>query len=254
MVQSYLTGVDRLLASREFAASPILVTNMSGFHDTAVAEYVIGTMLMFVKETPRCFLQKQTHRCEWFPIETLASRKVGIVGYGRIGRAVCRLCEACDMYVAAIDRVDHVDDPDRCLDRTLPKDQLGDLLSMSDFVVVCVPLTNETRGMIGKDQIALMQPHSRLIVVSRGNIVDEAALADALESGAIAGTALDVFAEEPLPADSPLWRIDNLLFSPHNSGDVKDYDARATELFCRNLRRYIRGEPLENVVDKVWGF
>jgi len=253
-LQAYFTGVDGILQDKSLRESPVVLTNMTGFHDIAVAEYVIETMLMFVKETLRCFQQKQTRRWEWFPVDTLESKTVGIVGYGRIGRAVCRVCKAFNMHVAAVDRTDRPYDPDGCLDRSLGNDGLEELLSTSDFVVVCVPLTDETRGIIGKHEIALMQPHARLIVVSRGNIVDEDALATALISGALAGAALDVYAEEPLPVDSPLWTISNLLFSPHNSGDIKDYDERATELFCRNLERYVRGEPLENVVDKALGF
>ncbi len=253
-LQAYFTGVDGILEDRSLRESPIVLTSMSGFHDSAIAEYVIAAMLMFVKETPRCFRQKQTRRWEWFPVDTLESKTVGIVGYGRIGRAVCRVCMTFNMHVAAVDRTDRPYDPEGCLDRTLGNDGLGELLSTSDFVVVCVPLTDETRGMIGKHEIALMQPHARLIVVSRGNIVDEDALATALRSGALAGAALDVYAEEPLPLDSPLWTLDNLIFSPHNSGDIKDYDPRATELFCQNLERYVRGEPLENIVDKALGF
>ena len=252
--QAYSTGIDTILSDESLKNSSVVITNMTGFHDIAIAEYVIMTMLMFVKDSTRCFHEKLEQRWEWFPIETLDSKTVGIIGYGRIGRAVCRLCKALAMKVVAVDRFDYLNDPQHCVDTPLASSRLNDLLSISDFVVICLPLTRETRGLIGEKELKAMKPNARLIAVSRGNIVDEQALIHALNEKWIAGAALDVFAKEPLHMKSPLWNLENVIFSPHNSGDIKDYDAKATDLFCQNLKRYLNGQPLLNIVDKELGF
>ncbi|MFC1931971.1 D-2-hydroxyacid dehydrogenase [Chloroflexota bacterium] len=252
--QSYSTGVDRLLSDEELKKSSVVITNVSGFHDVAISEYVLETILMFVKDTQRCFRQKLERRWEWFPVDTLDSKTIGIVGYGRIGRAVAKLSKAFNMQTMAIDRSDYISDPDHWVDNPLPSQRLKELMETSDFVVVCLPLTPETRGLLGKKELEFMRKDARLIVVSRGSIVDEQALFRALNERRIAGAALDVFAEEPLPPSSPLWSLENLIFSPHNSGDIKDYDGKTTVLFCENLKRYLSGQDLLNVVNKELGF
>jgi phosphoglycerate dehydrogenase-like enzyme len=133
-------------------------------------------------------------------------------------------------------------------------DALHEMLSECDYVVVAVPLTPETVGLIGPAELKAMKSSAYLVNIARGSIVDEAALAQALEQGWIGGAGLDVFEQEPLPADSPLWALESLLISPHVAGFTPHYDERATALFAENLDRYLSGEPLLNLVDKARGY
>jgi len=148
-----------------------------------------------------------------------------------------------------------VGDPDGTLpDAWFTRAQLLDLLAQSDFVLIAMPLTDETRGMIGARELRAMKPTAFLVNIARGGIVDEAALVPALKENWLAGVGLDVFEKEPLPADSELWKLENALISPHVSGATRHYDERAVELFCENLRRYLCGEYLLNLVDTTKGY
>jgi len=142
----------------------------------------------------------------------------------------------------------------RNVDLLLPRERLSQLLSDSDFVVLTLPLTSETKGLIGEEELRNMKATAYLINVARGEIIDEEALVRALDEHWIAGAGLDVFSTEPLPTDSKLWELPNVIFSPHVAGGMEDYFVRATELFCENLRRYLCGKKLLNVVDKKKGY
>jgi phosphoglycerate dehydrogenase-like enzyme len=144
--------------------------------------------------------------------------------------------------------------PSPQVDRVYRKEQLPELLSASDFVILALPLTNETRGLIGEKELRGMKPGAYLINVARGAIVDEEALVRALEERWIAGAGLDVFVKEPLPPESRFYELPNVIFSPHISGDMPDYEWRATDIFCENLRRYLIGEPFLHEVDKDKGY
>ncbi|RME33345.1 MAG: D-2-hydroxyacid dehydrogenase, partial [Thermoflexia bacterium] len=144
--------------------------------------------------------------------------------------------------------------PSDVADEVLPPAYLHALLARSDFVVLALPLTEETRGLIGQAELAAMKPDAWLINISRGAIVDEEALVEALREGRIGGACLDVFAEEPLPPESPFWEMPNVLITPHNSWSSPHIEEREIELFLENLRRYVAGEPLRNVVDKRAGY
>ncbi len=252
-LQTISTGVDRIL-SPELGRSNVVVTNMSGIHELTIAEFVLMLMLMFVKQAPRSFYQQIEGRWKWFPVDVLAGKTIGIVGMGRIGREVARVSRFFDMKVVATRRSAAIGDVEENVDLLLPAARLHELLSLSDFVVLSLPLTEESRGMIGEDELAAMKQSARLINVSRGAIVDEPALIQALQEGRIAGAGLDVYSEEPLPPDSPLRRMPNVIFSPHVSGDIEAYDVGAARLFAENLGRYLSGEPLLNVVDKSRGY
>jgi phosphoglycerate dehydrogenase-like enzyme len=196
----------------------------------------------------------------------LRGKTLGVVGYGSIGREVGRIAtRGFAMRVLALtrggdkrDRGYHepgVGDPDGTLpDAWFTRAQLLDLLAQSDFVLIATPLTDETRGMIGARELRAMKPTAFLVNIARGGIVDEAALVRALKENWLAGVGLDVFEKEPLPADSELWKLENALISPHVSGATRHYDERAEELFCENLRRYLRGEYLLNLVDITKGY
>jgi len=140
------------------------------------------------------------------------------------------------------------------VDRVYPREKLLDLLAESDFFVLALPLTKETEGMIAEKELRGMKPTAFLINVARGAIVDEGALIRALQEKWIAGAGLDVFTREPLPPESPFYTMPNVLFSPHISGDIPDYESRAAEVFCENLRRYLAGEPFLHEVDREKGY
>ena len=252
-LQTISTGVDRIL-SPELVNSPVTVTNMSGIHEVTIAEFVLMHMLMFVKDAPRSFYQQIEGRFKWFPMDVLTGKTVGIIGLGRIGREVARVVRFFNMKVVATKRTATQGDIEENVDLLLPLAKLHDLLQQSDFVVLALPLTPESRNLIGEPELRAMKPTAKLINVSRGAIVDEPALIRALQEGWIGGAGLDVFVQEPLPADSPLRRMQNVIFSPHVSGNIAEYDVGAARLFAENLRRFLAGEPLLNIVDKERGY
>ena len=252
-IQTISTGVDRIL-NPDLVRSPVVITNMSGIHETTMAEFALMLMLMFVKQMPRAFYQQIEGRWKWYPVDVLPGKTAGVVGFGRIGREVARYCRFAGMRVVATHRSAADGDTAENVDLILPLARLHELLAQCDFVVLALPLTAETRNLIGETELAAMKRTARLINVSRGPIVDEAALTRALQEGSIAGAGLDVFAVEPLSPDSPLRHMPNVIMSPHVSGDTGDYDILAARLFAENLRRYLAGEPLLNVVDKALGY
>jgi D-2-hydroxyacid dehydrogenase (NADP+) len=251
--QTMSAGVDRFLDD-EFRRSSVIMTSVKGIHTTPIGEFVMCLMLMLAKQAPLAFHQKQQKKWQPFLAATLHSKTVGIVGLGHIGREVARLAKAFGMKVLATRRSARKAQRARYVDRLFPPAQLRELLSESDYVVLTLPLTAETRGIIGGAELHSMKPTAYLINVARGNLVDEPALVRALEEKRIAGAGLDVFATEPLPVDSPLWDLPNVIISPHIAGGMEDYVARATAVFCENLRRYLSGKRLINVVDKKKGY
>ncbi len=252
-VQVMTAGVDRFL-NDEFRQSSVMLTTVSGIHATPIGEFVLGLMLMFAKQSPLCFKLKQEKQWQSFTPTLLRSKTVGIVGLGHIGREVARLAKAFGMRVLATSRSATQGARARYVDILFPRDQLPQLLADSDFVVLTLPLTPETRRLIGEREFRAMKPIAYLINVARGAIVDEAALIRALEGRWIAGAGLDVFTTEPLPADSKLWELPSVILSPHVSGTMEDYIIRATEVFCENMRRYLGGKKLLNVVDREKGY
>lgn len=252
-VQVMSAGVDRFLDD-EFRQSSVMMTNVSGIHATPIGEIVLGLMLMFAKQAPLCFQLKQGKQWQRFMPTVLRSKTVGIVGFGNIGREVARLAKAFGMRVVATRRSAKRVTRARYADILLPREHLPRLLSESDFVVLSLPFTSETNKLIGEEELRTMRPTAYLINIARGSIVDEEALIRALDEHWIAGAGLDVFATEPLPPDSRLWELTNVIFSPHIAGGMEDYNTRATELFCENLRRYLSGRNLLNVVDKKKGY
>jgi phosphoglycerate dehydrogenase-like enzyme len=211
-------------------------------------------MLMLAKQAPSCFQLKQYKQWKPFAPAVLYSKTVGIVGLGSIGREVARLAKAFGMRVIATRRSVRQPKHTRYVDMLFPPDQLLQLLSDSDFVVLAVPLTSETYRFIGEAQLRSMKSTAYLINIARGNVIDEDILIRALEEHWIAGAGLDVFAIEPLPANSRLWELPNVILSPHVAGAMENYVERATEVFCENLTRYLKGRRLINVVDKERGY
>ena len=253
-IQSTSAGIEDFL-DRDIIDSSVIVTNASGgTYAISIAECVLEMMLMFVKKMPLCFQLKQERQWEAFSLTLLHSKTVGIVGLGSIGRQVARLGKAFGMRVLATRRSTRSATRTRNVDILFPQDQLPQLLSDSDFVVLALPLTPETNNLIGEKELLTMKPAAYLINISRGNIVDEAALTRALEEKWIAGAGLDVFATEPLSIESRLWELPNVIFSPHVAGEIEDYNLPVTRLFADNLRRYLSGKRLRNVVNKKRGY
>jgi phosphoglycerate dehydrogenase-like enzyme len=257
-VQITAAGAEGLLDS-EMVRSGITLTTASGIHAVPIGEYVMGVMLAFAKGLPAA-MRAQAERT-WRPYlaEELHGKTVGILGLGAIGGYVAKLAKADGMRVLAIRRSVRRRAAGRKagivdVDELLPPSDLPDLLSQADYVVIAVPLTPESRGLIGERELRTMRPTARLINISRGALIDEAALVRALKEGWIAGAALDVFQQEPLPGDSELWGMDNVILTPHISGGTPVYMERAVALFCDNLRRYLAGEPLRNAVDLQRGY
>jgi D-2-hydroxyacid dehydrogenase (NADP+) len=250
-IHAQSAGVERFLIP-EIIESSILLTNSRGIHGVQVSETVFMMLLMLTKRA-HLFLRQQRERT-WQRTTpgVLDSKTLGILGLGILGREVARKGKAFGMKVIALEAADTVQTDD--VDRIFPPTQLKDLLSRSDYVVVTLPLTVETRKLIGPEELRAMKKTACLVNVARGGIIDEDALAIALSEGLIAGAGLDVFAAEPLPPDSRLWELPNVIITPHIAGDREDYNVLAVNLFCGNLRRYLDGQPLINVVDKKKGY
>jgi phosphoglycerate dehydrogenase-like enzyme len=211
-------------------------------------------MLMFAKGAAICFDLKQRKEWRRYPLTVLRGKTVGIVGLGAIGREVARLSAAFGMRVLATRRSTKRVARARNVDLMLPREQLPRLLAESDYVVIALPYTRDTDRMFGEAELKAMKPTACLMNIGRGAIIDEEVLVRALTESWIAGAGLDVFATEPLPKSSKLWGLPNVLFSPHVSGSMEDYNLHATEVFCRNLDRFLAGRRLFNVVGKRRGY
>lgn len=268
------------LISPELAASDVIVTNARSVHSPVVAEHAVALMFAMAKRLPSA-MQHQRAK-EWAQTEIwherphpreLAGSTLGMVGYGAIGREVAWRAQALGMKVLAVRRNPgtsttetrrHGEVQGKSTTETqrhreeqikeVGRGELNAVLAQSDFVVLAPPLTPETTGMLGAAQFRAMKKDAYLINVGRGALIDEAVLLKALEEGEIGGAALDVFAQEPLPAESPLWNAPNLLITPHSAGFTDRMWERHYELFSENLRRYRRGEPLLGRVDPSAGY
>lgn len=269
-VQLSSAGVNHLLG-KPIMKSDTIVTTSSGIHSVPIAEYVFGSILAFARKFPLALSFQQ--RGEW-PRDRwkhllgreLRGSTIGIVGYGSIGREVGRLAKAFGMTVLASKRspgekhdagyvLPDAGDPEmQHADRVFGPAELQEMVAQCDYVVVALPLTPETEGIIDEGVLQAMKPTAYFVNISRGEIVDEPALIRALEEGRIAGAGLDVFTEEPLPEDSPFYSLDNVILTPHISAATAVYNDRITDLFAENLRRYLANEPLLNQVDKQRGY
>lgn len=241
---SFSAGVDHP-AFRSLLDRGVLLTNSSGSSAPSIAQYVVGMMLRVSKRMDG-WMENQRQRA-WQSQETeeLTGKTVGIVGVGAIGGEVARLARAFGMRVVGLRRRQRAM---RNIDELLPPERLHDLLSASDFVVLTVPLSSATDGMIASAELAAMKPSAWLINIARGRVVQERDMIAALKTGTIAGAVLDVFEEEPLPPESELWSLPNVIVTPHNSGWSPLNFERASELFVENFGRFASGRPLRNRV------
>ncbi len=272
-IHAHSAGVDHLIDQPIINTENVLLTTTSGIHATNIAEYVYMMILAFGHRLPT--MRAHQAEADW-PLEQrvstflplqLRGSTLGIVGYGSLGREIAHVAHTFGMEVLAVKRdVRNPTDPDGYIipgtgdpdgayfHRLYPPEALITMVRECDFVVLTVPLTDSTRHMVNADVLAAMKPTAFLINVSRGGVVDEAALLKALEDGTIAGAASDVFESEPLPEDSPLWKQPNLIISPHIAGNTDDYNTKAAQVFIANLERYLARKDLLNQVDRTRGY
>jgi phosphoglycerate dehydrogenase-like enzyme len=252
-IHSFSAGIDRV-ATPAVRSRGLVVTNARGVFSRPIAEYVVMMCLAIVRHLPQ-LLELQRERT-WQPLRgtELGGLTIGIVGFGSIGSEIAQLLGPFGARVVATRRHPARGASDLPNVELLGLDQLGDLLRASDIVVVAAPLTDETAGMIGAPQLQEMPEHAWLINIARGRLIDELALRRALEAGWIGGAVLDVFNEEPLPPDSPLYSTPNLIITPHTSWSSDRVVDRSIDLFVENLRRFAAGETLDNVVDLEAGY
>jgi D-2-hydroxyacid dehydrogenase (NADP+) len=251
-IQAISAGVDRLDPR---VMERVTLTNGNGLGAEPIAEHVICHLLMLARGAP-IYMRRQVDR-RWergVQAREIAGMTMGIVGMGAIGSAVARRARALGLRVLAIRRSVARRSPDLVADEVCPPEDLPYLLAESDVVVLATPLTAETRGMVGEAQLRTMRPGSFLINIARGGVVDEPALIAALRDGHLAGAGLDVFAAEPLPTDSPLWDMPNVIVTPHVAAGSDRYMQRVEDLVCDNVRRFLDGRPLRNVVDTSRGY
>ncbi|HVC42036.1 MAG TPA: D-2-hydroxyacid dehydrogenase [Candidatus Saccharimonadales bacterium] len=250
-VHSGTAGVERVLFP-ELAAGDVVLTNSRYIFDQALAEYTIGLMLALTKDLVTTFRHQTEHRWVQRETETLSGKTAVLVGVGPIARRIAQIATALGMSVRGIGRTARAGDAD--FGDIAAPDALPSLFTEADYVVMVLPSTPQTAGMVDAEAIGRLKPTARLVNVGRGSTLDQDALCDALRAGRLAGAALDVMRPEPLPADSPLWDVPNLIISPHMSGDHSGWQRDIADLFARNLDRFLRGETLLNVVDKRLGY
>ena len=251
--QSINAGLERL--EREgILGMGFAVTSGAGIASVGIAEWILGTMVMLTKNLHVYVRQQEESRWESRRSGELDGKTVGVVGLGAIGRQTARRCRAFGMRVIASRRSVPAGSIDPDCDLLLPYSDIDRLLEESDYVVLSLPLTAETRGLIGAAELARMKPTAFLLNVARGDVIDQGALVAALRAGTIAGAGLDVTSPEPLPADSELWALPNLVLTPHMSGNVEGYGHKAAGVFVANLRRYVAGEPLEHLANPALGY
>ncbi len=256
LVQSQSAGVDFLMNFPELVESDVVLSNTRGAHAPSIAEHAFALLLALTRKIPASLDYQHKHQWRWDgsyrePREIMGST-IGILGYGQIGRAIAQRASGFEVEMLAVDV--HPGGGDRFVDAVWPVDKLHDMLAMSDILMVAAPLTRETHHMLGAKEFAAMPKNSIVIAVSRGGIIDEPALAEALASGHVWGAGLDVNEVEPVPADSPFWDMPNVVMSHHLAGSSWQKEKRCVEILVENIRRLQNGAELINVVDKRAGY
>jgi phosphoglycerate dehydrogenase-like enzyme len=254
-IQFGSSGIDHTLFP-ELLASDVILTNISGIHRTPVAEHVLGLMLAMsrcIDVSLRSQFDRRYDRSQIAPrAEELCGKTVGVLGLGKIGMEIARLCKCLGMRVIGTKRTP-IQAPDY-VDEVLSAADLDEVLKTSDYLVLVLPLTEGSKSLLGARELGLMKPTARIINVGRGAMIDEGALGEALSSGKLAGAALDVFTQEPLPPDSALYGFPNVIITPHVAGSHYGYAEKAFEIFRSNLDAFEAGRPMINVFDRNRGY
>ena len=252
-VQTTSAGVGPKVKALGLDKSDVIVTTASGVHAEPLAEFAFMAMLMHVKEHARLQRDQKAHHWERYCSDELSGKTLAIVGPGRIGRQVAKMGRAFGMRVVAMgSRGGEERLAELGVDAIFTRDRLHEMLGLADVVVLSCPHTPETENMIDREAFAAMKPGAIFINIARGKVVVEPELVNALQSGKIAFAALDVFATEPLPQDSPLWDMQNVLVCPHSAGTANSENSKITGIFCHNLRCYLDGrlDAMRNILDK----
>jgi phosphoglycerate dehydrogenase-like enzyme len=258
-VQSPAAGVGSLMFP-ELLASPVVITSARGIRARAIAEHVLGVTIALARQLPVAIRAQVAHR--WaqndldgatIDVRTLQGQRMGIVGLGAIGLELVKIAAPFGLRISAIRRRSGEPPPDG-VEAVWPPDRLPHLLAHSDVVVLAAPHTTETKRLIGKRELDQITRGAFLVNIARGKLIDDEAVIEALRDGRLGGAALDVFSHEPLDASSPYWDMPNVIITPHTSGAMQDYWTPLVALFAENLRRFEKGAPLLNVVDKVAGY
>ena len=237
----------------EIAQADLIITNASGVHAIPISEHILALMLALTRDLQRCVRDQAHHfwNRDHHPIEMDGST-MGLIGMGAIGEKTAEKAKGLNMRVLGLRRRPEKTSP--WVDRMYGPDELLEMLPQADWVIITAPLTRETKGFIGERELRAMKNTAYIINIGRGAIIQEQVLIRALREGWIAGAGLDVFEQEPLPEDSPLWDMENVIITPHYAGLTPYYTDRLVEIFVENLRRYRAGEPLINEVDKQVGY
>ena len=241
-------GVDALLFP-DLVNSDVVVTSAGGIYDDAIAEHVLALMLAYAKRLPDAVRNQLNSTWQYRTVKPVRATTAVVLGAGGIGRAIARLLGAVGVEVTLIATSTRSDDEFGRVTAWADRD-----LSRTDWLIVAAPLTRSTRHIIDAGVLAELPRSASLINIGRGASVDEVALVAALNAGELAGAGLDVFETEPLPSDSPLWQMENVIITPHHAGDLDDYAERVAALFLENLARYRAGQTLRNVIDKRLGY
>jgi len=254
-VHTLSAGVDRVLFPA-LCASPVLLTNARGVFKRSLAEFAVLGMLFHLKQVRRLVENQRHHRWDDFEVRFAAARVMGVIGYGDIGRECALLASGLGLKIHALRRNPLKSTGDALPERLFGPEHLHEFLAGVDVLVCAAPLTSETRHFLGDAEFRVMKPSAIVINVGRGPVIDEAALIRALREGRIAAASLDVYEQEPLPSDSPLWELDNVLLSPHCADRTIDPDwlDLSMNFFVDNFRRYRNGQALLNIVDKQAGY
>jgi phosphoglycerate dehydrogenase-like enzyme len=251
-VQASMAGAGEVAKNAGLVETDVVVTTASGVYSNPLAEFVLMAMLQQAKSLGRLRRDKAAKTWRQFNTDTLEGKTLCVVGMGNIGRAIAERARPFGMRVVGVKRTVREDDPAwKHADELYVTGRLHDALGEADYVAVALPGTPETRHLVDAESIGAIRAGAYFVNVGRGAVVDEGALVEALEGGHLSGAALDVFEVEPLPEESPLWELENVMISPHSTDMVPALiNKRQTDLFCENLHRYLAGEPLLNVLDK----
>ena len=250
-VHNMSTGVEGVLTP-EVVASTIPLTNGRGVFNSILAEFVCAAILYFAKDLRRMIRSQAARKWDQFDVTAAKGTTLAIIGYGNLGRNAAALAIALGMKVIALERRSKIDDPR--LAAVYPHDHLHEMLAACDYLLLCAPLTHETKGLIGEAELNALKPDAVVINIGRGPLIVESALVRALESRRIKGAALDVFDEEPLPEGHPFFRLENLLLSPHCADHTAGWPDLAMNKFLEIFQQFWNNEPLKNLVDKKAGY
>lgn len=248
-------GADRYVTDPTLAARGVVLTNSTGVYGIPISEHVFALLLALTRQIHQNVRNQARATWQRTPgIGELFGRTMGILGLGDIGTEVAKRAHAFGMRVLAVKRRITTADAHPFVERLFGPDGIDTVIAESDYLVLCLPGTPAVQNVLSAERISRMKRGSVVVNIGRGRLIDEPALIEALKSGHLAGAGLDVFVQEPLPPTSPLWGLPNVIITPHQAGTSPEHVTRATAIFCDNLRRFMSGQPLHNLVDRETGY